>query len=104
VQPYVFGGAGFARLMPTAQFTLSSGTLPDGPSPAAGSNVTDQLETAGDFPTPVAQTAFMYSMGGGIEVPLARHWAVDAGYRYSRISADTPANVQGGTLGIGYRF
>jgi len=68
VQPYVFGGAGFARLMPTAQFTLSSGTLPDGTSPAAGSNVTDQLETAGDFATPVAQTAFMYSLGGGIEV------------------------------------
>ncbi|HKF67070.1 MAG TPA: hypothetical protein VKB36_11085 [Vicinamibacterales bacterium] len=63
VQPYVFGGAGFARLMPTAQFTLSSGTLPDGTSPAAGSNVTDQLETAGDFATPVAQTAFMYSPG-----------------------------------------
>ena len=33
VQPYVFGGAGFARLMPTAQFTLSSGTLPDGTPP-----------------------------------------------------------------------
>ena len=104
VQPYVLAGAGFARLMPTAQFTLSSGTLPDGTSPAAGSNVTDQLETAGDFATPVAQTAFMYSLGGGIEVPVARHWAVDAGYRYSRVNADMPANVQGATFGIGYRF
>jgi opacity protein-like surface antigen len=104
VQPYVFGGAGFARLMPTAQFTLSSGTLPDGTSPAFGTDVTNQLETAGDFTTPVATTAFMYSLGGGIEVPVARHWAVDAGYRYSRVNADTPANVQGATFGIGYRF
>ena len=90
--------------MPTAQFTLSSGTLPDGTSPATGSNVTDQLETAGDFSTPVAQTAFMYSLGGGIEVPVAPHWAVDAGYRYSRVSADRPANVQRAAFGIGYRF
>ena len=101
VQPYVFGGAGFARLMPTAQFTLSSGTLPDGTFPAAGSDVTDQLETAGDFATPVAQTAFMYSLGGGIEVPVARHWAVDAGYRYSRVNAGMPANVQGATFESG---
>jgi opacity protein-like surface antigen len=95
VQPYVFGGAGFARLMPTAQFTLSSGTLPDGTAPALGTDVTDQLETSGAFTAPAASTAFMYSLGGGIEVPVARHWAVDAGYRYSRINADTPANVQG---------
>lgn len=104
VQPYVFGGAGFARLMPTAQFTLSSGTLPDGTAPALGTDVTDQLETSGAFTAPAASTAFMYSLGGGIEVPVARHWAVDAGYRYSRINADMPANVQGATFGVGYRF
>jgi opacity protein-like surface antigen len=104
VLPYVFGGAGFARLMPTAQFTLSSGALPDGTSPALGTDVTNQLETSGEFTTPAASTAFMYSLGGGVEVPVARHWAVDAGYRYSRVNADTPANVQGATFGIGYRF
>jgi opacity protein-like surface antigen len=103
VLPYVFGGAGFARLMPTAQFTLSSGSLPDGSSPL-GTDVTSQLETSGEFTAPAASTAFMYSVGGGVEVPVARHWAVDAGYRYSRVNADTPANVQGATFGIGYRF
>jgi opacity protein-like surface antigen len=46
----------------------------------------------------------MYLLGGGIEVPVARHWAVDAGYRYSRVNADMPANVQGATFGVGYRF
>lgn len=47
----------------------------------------------------------VYSMlGGGVEVPLARHWAVDADYRFSRIKADTPLNAQGATFGIGYRF
>ena len=73
-------------------------------SPALGTDVTNQLETAGDFTTPVATTAFKYSLGGGIEVPVARHWAVDAGYRYSRVNTDTPANVQGATFGVGYRF
>jgi opacity protein-like surface antigen len=104
VLPYVFGGAGFARLMPTAQFIMSSGTLPDGSSPAIGTDVTNQIETSGAFTVPAATTAFMYSLGGGIEVPVARHWAVDAGYRYSRVNADTPANVQGATFGVGYRF
>jgi opacity protein-like surface antigen len=104
VSPYVFGGAGFARLMPTAQFMMSSGTLPDGSSPAIGTDVTNQIETSGAFTVPAATTAFMYALGGGIEVPVARHWAVDAGYRYSRVNADTPANVQGATFGVGYRF
>ena len=39
-----------------------------------------------------------------IEVPVAHHWAVDAGYRFSRVEADTPVNAQGATLGFGYRF
>lgn len=34
VSPYVLGGIGLARLTPTAQFTYSSGTLPDGSTPA----------------------------------------------------------------------
>jgi len=46
----------------------------------------------------------MYSLRGGIEVPVARHWAIDAGYRFSRISTDTPVHAQGMTFGFGYRF
>ena len=36
-------------------------------------------------------------------VPVASHWAIDAGYRFSRIDADTPVNTQGVTFGVGYR-
>src|SRR5439155_7978591 len=104
VSPYVLGGLGFARLMPTAQFTYSSGTLPDGSTPSIGADVTAQLVSAGDFTAPAASTAFMFTLGGGVEVPVARHWAIDGGYRFSRIAADTPVNAQGATFGFAYRF
>ena len=104
VLPYVIGGIGFTRLNPTAQFTYSSGTLPDGSTPSVGSDVTSQLVSAGDFTAPPASTAFMFTLGGGVEVPVTRRWAVDAGYRFSRVSAETPLNAQGATFGFGYRF
>jgi len=31
----------------------------------------------------------MCTFGGGVQVPVARHWAGDVGYRYSHIAADT---------------
>ena len=46
----------------------------------------------------------MFTLGGGVEIPVARHWAIDAGYRFSRVAADTPLNAQGATFGFGYRF
>ena len=104
VSPYVLGGIGAARLNPTAQFTFSSGTLPDGSTPTVGDDVTSQLVAAGDFTAPAATTARMFTLGGGVEIPVARHWAIDAGYRYSRVAADTPLNAQGATFGFGYRF
>jgi opacity protein-like surface antigen len=104
VLPYVLGGIGFARLTPNAQFTYSSGTLPDGATPAVGDDVTSELVTAGYFTKPPATNAFMYSLGAGVEIPVARHWAVDAGYRFSRVAAETPLNAQGLTFGFGYRF
>ena len=104
VSPYVLGGVGVARLTPKAQFTFSSGTLPDGSTPTVGADVTDQLITAGDFTTPVDTTAFMFTLGGGINIPVAHRWAFDAGYRFSRVNADTPVNAQGATFGLGYRF
>ena len=104
VTPYVLGGIGVARLTPTAQFTYSSGTLPDGSTPSVGDDVTSQLVSAGDFTAPAATTAFMFTLGGGVEIPVARHWAIDGGYRFSRIAADTPVNAQGATFGFAYRF
>jgi opacity protein-like surface antigen len=100
----VLGGVGFARLTPTATFTYSSGTFPDGTTPTVGDDVTTQLTSQGVFTTPPASTSFMFTLGGGVAVPLARHWAVDAGYRFSRVEADTPLNAQGASFGIGYRF
>jgi len=104
VLPYVSAGLGVARLSPSAQFTYSSGTLPDGTTPVIGTDVTSELVTAGYFTTPPATTAFMYTLGGGVDIPVAQHWAVDVGYRFSRVEADTPLNAQGMTFGFGYRF
>ena len=104
VSPYLLGGIGAARLNPTAQFTFSSGTLPDGSTPTVGDDVTSQLVAAGDFTAPPSTTAFMFTLGGGVEIPVSRHWAIDAGYRFSRVAADTPLNTQGATFGFGYRF
>jgi opacity protein-like surface antigen len=103
VSPYVFGGAGVARVTPAAQFTFASGTLP-GATPAPGDDVTQQLTSLGDFTQPAAATAPMFSLGGGVEIPVARHLSLDAGYRYSRIATDTPLSTRGATFGFGYRF
>jgi opacity protein-like surface antigen len=72
--------------------------------PALGTDVTTQLVSAGAFTMPPATNAFMFTLGGGVAIPVARHWAIDAGYRFARIAADTPLNAQGLTFGFGYRF
>ncbi len=107
--PYVLGGVGVARLNPTAQFTFSSGIMPDGSTPAVGTDVTTAITSSGSFTAPPASTAFMLTLGGGVQVPVAPHWVVDAGYRYSRIAADSalsalPLTTNGMTFGFGYRF
>lgn len=107
--PYVLGGVGVARLNPSAQFTFSSGTLPDGSTPAVGDDVTTILTTSGSFTEPASSSALMLTFGGGLQLSVARHWVADAGYRYSRIAADTTlnasaVNVNGMTFGVGYRF
>jgi opacity protein-like surface antigen len=104
VSPYVLAGLGVARLNPTAQFTFVSGPMPDGSTQSVGADVTSQIIAAGDFTVPPATTAFMFTLGGGVQIPVARHWAIDAGYRFSRVAADTPLNAHGATFGFGYRF
>ena len=109
IMPYVLGGVGVARLNPTTQFTFSSGTLPDGSTPDVGTDVTAALTSAGSFTDPPASTAPIFTFGGGVQVPMAAHWVVDAAYRYSRIAADStlstsPLNANGMTFGLGYRF
>jgi opacity protein-like surface antigen len=101
--PYVLGGIGFARLSPTAEFTYSSGTL-TGFTPTAGDDVTSELTSLGDFTPPAATTAFMFSLGGGVDVPVAPHLMIDVGYRLSRVQADTPVNASSIVAGFGYRF
>ena len=103
VSPYVFGGAGFAHLMPQNKFVYSSGTLL-GASPNPGDDVTSQLVSLGEFSQPATSNAFMFSTGGGVEIPIARSLGVDVGYRLSRIAADTPVTAHTVTAGLGYRF
>ena len=102
--PYVLGGAGFARLSPAAAFTYGSGALPGTTTPSVGDDVTSQLVSLGDFVQPAATNAFMWTVGGGVQVPVAPRVSVDVGYRVSRIAADTPVNAQSIVAGIGYRF
>jgi outer membrane protein with beta-barrel domain len=103
--PYVLGGAGLARLTPAAQFVYASGTLPGATlSPTVGDDVTSQLVSLGDFTQPAATNALMFTVGGGVQVPVASHVSVDVGYRVSRINADTPVNAQSVVAGVGYRF
>ncbi len=109
VFPYFLGGIGAARLNPTTELTFTSGNLPDGSTPDVGTDVTTTLMSAGDYTAPAASTSFMFMLGGGAQIPLAPHWAVDVGYRYSRIAADsmlsaTALNTNAMTFGFGYRF
>ena len=109
VLPYVFGGFGVARLKPNPQLTFSSGTMPDGSTVDVGTDVTTALVSTGAFTAPPDSTASMFTLGGGVQFPLAPHWVVDTGYRYSRIAADStlgasPLNANGMTFGFGYRF
>ena len=105
VSPYVFGGLGFARLTPNATFTYTSDTLVGAIAPpTSGDDVTSQIVSLGDYAQPPASTAFMFSVGGGVEVPIVPHFVANASYRVSRISADTPVNAQSVTFGVGYRF
>jgi len=88
---------------------FASGALPDGTIPAVGTDVTSTLETGGVLTAPVRTSAFMYTLGGGVQVPVTMHWAADLGYRYSRIAADTALSAVGlgtnaMTFGFGYRF
>src|SRR5438045_391041 len=90
--PYVLGGAGVARLTPTAAFTYSSGTLP-GTTPALGDDVTSQVVSLGAFTQPAPTNAFMFTMGGGVQMPTAPRVSVDVGYRV-RASKPTRASTR----------
>jgi opacity protein-like surface antigen len=105
VTPYVLGGAGLARLMPTAEFIYSSGTLAGvAVPPTSGDDLTSQIESLGDFVAPAATNAFMFTVGGGVQVPVAPHVSVDVGYRVSRVNGDTPISAQSIVAGVGYHF
>ena len=83
--------------------------MPDGSTPGVGQDVTGVLTTSGALTPPPASTAFMYTIGGGVQIPLMSRWVVDAAYRYSRIAADStlsasPLGTNGMTFGLGYRF
>jgi opacity protein-like surface antigen len=101
--PYLLGGVGVAHLAPTAEFVYGSGTIP-GAAPAPGDDVTAQLISLGDYTQPASTNAFMFTIGGGVQVPVAPRISIDVGYRMSRINTDTPVNAQSVIAGVGYRF
>jgi opacity protein-like surface antigen len=107
--PFVLGGVGVAHLNPTPQFLFTGGTLPDGSIPVSGTDVTSTIVSSGLFTTPPSSNALMLTFGGGVQVPVAPHWAVEAGYRYSHFAADSTLSASalsanGMTFGIGYHF
>lgn len=109
VLPYVIGGIGVAHLSPTPQFTFTSGTLPDGSTPAVGTDVTSAVESAGVYAPPQSSNTLMFMTGGGVQYPIVPHWVADVGYRYSRISSNSTlgtsgVNTNGLAFGVGYRF
>ena len=88
VDAFADGGVGAAHV----HSTLSAS--------ADGSDVTGQvLQTV---TMPPAQTALYTTVGGGFSVHLGKRTAVDAGYRYGRISTTTAMNTN--TLYGGIRF
>ncbi|HKB10092.1 MAG TPA: porin family protein [Vicinamibacterales bacterium] len=101
--PYVLGGAGLARLSPSAQFIYQSGTL-TGVTAVPGDDVASQLSAIGAYTDPAATNAFMFTVGGGVQVPIAPRVSVDVGYRLSRINGDTPVNAHSIVAGVGYHF
>jgi opacity protein-like surface antigen len=109
VLPYVLAGIGVARLHPTAAFTYADGTMPDGSTPDVGTDVTGAMTSAGIYTVFPSSHRRMETLGAGMQVPVTRHWMVDAGYRFGRIAADAPLssgalNTNGMTFGVGYRF
>jgi opacity protein-like surface antigen len=107
--PYVLGGFGTARVDPSAQFIYGGGDMPDGSLPTVGSDVTSSITSANLFTNPAPTNQRMMTFGGGVQIPVATHWAVDAGYRYGRIASSTTlntsaVNTNGMAFGFGYRF
>jgi len=102
--PYVVGGAGVAHISPPAKFTYTSGALPDGSTASHGEDVTSEIMLLGAYAQQAATNAFMFTLGGGVQVPVAPRLNVDVGYRLSRIDADTPINAHSIIAGVAYGF
>jgi opacity protein-like surface antigen len=109
VLPYILASVGIARLNPSPSYIYSSGIIPGATNFSAGDDVTPSLIASGSVATLTPSTAPMFTVGGGVQIPVGPRVAIDAGYRYSRINADTTLNAlslnaNGLTFGIGYRF
>jgi opacity protein-like surface antigen len=102
---YALGGAGVARLNPVTHFTYTSGTLTGVTTPAAGTDVTASLTSAGYFKAPLTSSALMLTAGGGLQLAVGSQGVLDARYRYQRIAADStlsPGALGANTLSIGF--
>ena len=110
ILPYMLGTMGVAHFNPSPTFTFASGVMPgNGSVTVVGTDVTSALESTANFTLPATSNAFIFTLGGGVQLPVIPHWIVDAGYRYSRVAADSTLsasalNANTVTFGFGYRF
>ena len=77
--------------------------------PAIDATTVSLADTQGVAVVGTGKVPAWYSAGGlRDDLPTGRHVlpyvSGDAGYRFSRVAADTPLNAQGMTFGVGYRF
>lgn len=96
LEPYVLGGAGFARVRRDVSFSV------------AGTDVTsriDQLGVALGTDLSGSETKPMASVGGGVGWLAWQHLVIDFQYRYGRIfTVDQGVNVNRAGVGVGVRF
>jgi len=108
IAPYAMAGLGNAHLTPSATLLYTDGSLPGSdpaaPVPAAGSDVTTQMTSAGVFTAPAASNGLMMTTGAGAAIDIAKHVTADVGYRLSHINTTTAITTQGVSFGLGLRF
>jgi opacity protein-like surface antigen len=91
VQPYVLGGAGFAR----TKMTLTEIDLGD---------VTNDLVSSGFISNDdITMTKGVFELGGGMQFPVSAFY-LDAGYRFSKMIDAEDFNTSRAYFGIGARF
>jgi opacity protein-like surface antigen len=96
LQPYLLGGAGFARVRKDVTFQFAG-------VDATNDSLSQYVSFGSDLSD--AETSPMLSVGGGVAVPVTQKLLVDVQYRYGRIfSGNAGINTNRAGAGFGFRF